>query len=179
MTAAPTAPDRLLTDLRRAFDQGFSDLLEDAPRDSEELLAIRVGRDPYALKLTDLGGLGSSRKIVPLPTRNAALLGVAGVRGTLVPVYSLAVLLGYSTNAASPRWFAVSLNPDPVALAFEEMEGFVRVSRADMSLAPRLEGAGRPVAATVRMGEILRLVVDTSGMVVGLKAGAPSGIKEG
>ncbi len=81
-------------ELRDAFDRVFAEAHPPAPPPSEDLLAIRIASEPYALRLTEIAGLFADRKITPVAGRVSALLGIAGFRGLIVPVYDLQVLLG-------------------------------------------------------------------------------------
>lgn len=99
----------------------------------ENLLAIRVAGDPYALRLGELTGLHVCPKVIPLPTGVSSLLGIAGFRGILVPVYDLRVLLGYP-RAGSPRWVALAHEESAVGLAFDALEGQLRVARDAITL---------------------------------------------
>jgi chemotaxis signal transduction protein len=116
--------------LRAAFDRAFAEPFRlDAPA-SESLLAIRAGNEPFALRLAEIAGLFADRKISHVPGNMPALLGLAGFRGALVPVYSLQVLLAHAAARAAagvPRWIVLAAAA-PVAFAFEVLEGQLRVS---------------------------------------------------
>jgi chemotaxis signal transduction protein len=122
--------------LRRAFDGSFADPPAAAARGREGFLTVRIGGDPYAFRVGDVLAVVSDRKIVAVPTPAPALLGLASLRGDLVPVYDLAQLLG-QPRATSTRWLAVARGPDPVGFAFETFE-------AHVSAASDLE-VGRPI----------------------------------
>jgi purine-binding chemotaxis protein CheW len=109
--------------LREAFDLSFS--RAPAARDAapENLLAIRIGTDRYALRLASIAGLFAGKSISWVPSPVPELLGIAGFRGTVQPVYDLAMLLGHP-QAASPRWIVMAA-PQAVGLAFEGFDGFV------------------------------------------------------
>ena len=134
MTGKPrTAGTRSAAELARQFDRSFADPARAADEEIEELLAIRVGGDAYAVRLRDVTGLMVDRKIVPLPTPEPALLGIVGLRNGIAPVYSLAALLGYGPTAEAPRWLLL-VDPGPqFGLAFPEFDGHRRVARADVS----------------------------------------------
>jgi purine-binding chemotaxis protein CheW len=68
----------------------------------------------------------SDRPVTPLPGPQAALLGVAGFGGAIVPVYDLAALLGHPVPER-PRWLVVAAGTPPLALAFHNLDGHVRV----------------------------------------------------
>jgi chemotaxis signal transduction protein len=129
----PTAAARSARELAREFDRSFADPARAADEEVEELLAIRVGGDAYAVRLRDVTGLVADRKIVPLPTPEPALLGIVGLRNGLAPVYSLAALLGYGPAAEAPRWLLLVGAGPQFGLAFPAFDGHRRVARADVS----------------------------------------------
>lgn len=116
--------------LRQAFDLSFAQAPRMASENPESLLAIRIGGDPYAIRVTEIGGLHVDRLIMPLPTPVPELLGVTGFRGQIAPVYDLAALLGYA-RGRSLRWLILLRSPDQrslVALAFDTFEMHFSVS---------------------------------------------------
>ncbi len=159
MTARFDLEERLV-DFRRAFDHAFALAPVTNAGAFEDLLAIRVAGDPYAVRVREIAGLVASRRIVPLPSRRDELLGVAGVRGSLVAVYSLGALLGYGADSAAPSWLALAGAPEALGLAFEEFEAFMRVRSEDVYAEPSLDGARRHVGEVVRAEDQSRRVVD-------------------
>lgn len=111
--------------LRDAFDRSFAEARPPDPPAAENLLAIRIGLEPYALRLSEIAGLFADRKIIPLPGGAPALLGIAGFRGAIVPVYDLPELLGHRVDETI-RWLAMAAG-EPVAFAFAVLEGHLRV----------------------------------------------------
>jgi chemotaxis signal transduction protein len=115
-------------ELRTAFDRARAvPFASEAAGRIESFLAIRVCEDAYAIRISEISGLANDRKIVPLPGAISELIGVAGIRGTLIAVYSLASLLGYGAEAVPGRWLALCGAGEPVALAFSQFEGYVMV----------------------------------------------------
>jgi chemotaxis signal transduction protein len=112
--------------LRQAFDGSFAAAPHGAAADEVSLLAIRVGGEPVALRVHDTAGLLVVGRIVALPSHRPELLGITGVRGAVVPVFSLARLTGRS-DADSPRWVALAGGADRIGLAFATFEGHLRV----------------------------------------------------
>lgn len=123
--------------LRREFDLSFAQAPRMATEQRANLLAIRIGGDPYAIRVCDIGGIHVGYHIMPLPTPVPELLGVAGFRGQIVPVYDLAALLGYA-RAAAPRWLVLlwQREREAVALAFESFEMHFSVPQAHIVQAP-------------------------------------------
>jgi chemotaxis signal transduction protein len=160
--------ERTLAELRGAFDGAFAAPPRPAARDEVALLAIRAGGDAVTLRVLDVAGLLPLRKIVPLPSRRPELLGIVGLRGTVLPVYRLAQLLGRPAPAEPPRWIALAGSADRVGVAFEVFEGHIVVPARDvqpvsgpghLAEVALVGGAPRPVVA---IPSILRAIIRTS-----------------
>lgn len=143
--------------LREAFDRSYAQppVLE-AVR-TEDLLAIRVAGNPYALRVAEIAGLFADRAVVPVPSAAPELLGVSGLRGAIVPVYDLAALLGCPARAA-PRWLVLARAREPVALAFDVMEAQLAVSPRDVIFETGDAGPRTHVRGTLRAEGGLRLI---------------------
>jgi chemotaxis signal transduction protein len=177
---APLDLDQRLRLFRHAFDQAFAAAPIATVDTFEDLLAVRVAGDPYALRAREITELVASRKVVPLPSRRPELLGVAGIRGSLVAVYSLAALLGYAADSRPTSWLALAGASKPIGLGFEEFEGFLRVRSGDVYPAPPEEGTTRHIGDIVRVANQSRRVVDTGSMLgaLAVHAGIAGSSKE-
>lgn len=154
--------------LRQAFDAGFAAPRPVDPTPTEDFLAIRVGAEACALRLAEVAGLHADKKITRLPGAAAALLGIAGFRGTILPVYSLAGLLGRPPEQA-PRWLAVASGAS-IALGFEGFEGHLRIARA--AVLPGQEAEGRFYGRSyVRAGDVLCPVIDLTAVIAAIDLG--------
>lgn len=124
-------PQTRAAQLRDAFDDAFSEAPSVVAVALVELLAIRIGGDRYAIRLSECAGLHLDRKVTPLPTSVPGLLGIAGFRGSLVPVYDLRVSLGHPRRTDAPRWLVSVSGSDKgvgvVALAFDVFDAQLRV----------------------------------------------------
>lgn len=147
MKIRPEATERRLAELRLAFDESFASPPPEPARDLLHFLAIRVAGDPYALRLTELAGLQPYRKIVSLPGSAA---GLAGVRGRLVAVYSLAVLLGYPTVEAKARWIVVCEADHSIGLVIEDFERHQHVAGSALQTAAESGPLNEHVSAIYR-----------------------------
>jgi len=112
--------------LRADFDRSFTEPARRQDVEHVGLLAVRAGGRPYALRLSQASGLHPDRPVTPLPGPLGALLGVAGFTGAIVPVYDLAALLGHPWPDR-PRWLVRVIGGPPLALAFHQLDGHVRV----------------------------------------------------
>ena len=147
-------------ELRNAFDRARAvpHSLQ-AAEQTEKLLAVRVCGDPYVIRISEISGIAHARKIVGLPSTIPEQLGLAGVHGSLVPVYSLAGLLGYSTETAQAKWLALCGVEEPFGLALNDLEGYLMVPLAQIDAA-QSDDVTRPHARhMVRTGDAVRAVI--------------------
>jgi len=162
-------------ELRREFDRAFAEPARaEAVEAPVPLLALRAGADSCLVRLSDMQGLLARPTIVPLPGPLPELLGLTGVRGALLPVFSLAALRGQAAGGAVPPWMIVVEADGPVGLAFEEMLGYVTLKRSEVASLPRGSGAAETQAA--RVGDTLRPLIDVSSLVAELKRRAAQAV---
>lgn len=155
--------------LRADFLRGFASPVVHAAFDTIDLLAIRVAGVPYALRMDEIAEVSAQRRVVPVPTSEKVLLGLAGIRGVVVPVYSLAMVLEHAPSELGAPWFAIHAGKERVALAFDLLERYVRVPRAalqSISEDPRTEH----ISAVVRLDDAQRAVVDIASIVRAIEA---------
>jgi chemotaxis signal transduction protein len=113
--------------LRRQFDESFALPYQPPPAPYIDLLSIRLGGRPHALRQDQMSGLFAGRPVVALPSSQPHLLGLAGVRGVLVPVFALAALVGADAPGERPHWLVLCGRDEPIGLAFQELDRYVRV----------------------------------------------------
>lgn len=169
VTEVPTSFSARVADLRSSFDRAFAAPVQTDSAIDQNLLAIRAGGEAYAVRLTEVRGLFVDRAITRVPTGSPSLLGIAGFRGAIVPVYSLPILLGHATSQV-PRW-VVMVAAVPIALVFDLFEGHLRVP-ADAILPQQPHAQMRSYAPEfVRSGMVVRPVLHLASVVASL--GAP------
>jgi chemotaxis signal transduction protein len=121
-------------DLKRAFDLTFQQPLVKRGHELVHLLIVRIGTARFALKVADLAGLARAQTVVPLPGADAGLLGVAGLKGRMVAVYSLAAMIGCpELSTEQNRWMVLCRCEKEIALAFTAVTGTMMVPRAELS----------------------------------------------
>ena len=152
-----TVGDRLLN-LRADFDRSFTEPARRHDAEHAELLAVRAGGRPYALRLSQTSGLFPERPVTALPGPVPALLGIAGFGGAIVPVYDLAALLGHPVPER-PRWLVLAAGAPPLALAFHALDGHVRVP-ADVIVTEAGGRTGRCLGGMVSLAGGTRPIVD-------------------
>jgi chemotaxis signal transduction protein len=145
--------------LRTDFDNSFAEPVRDHDEEAVELLAIRAGQRPYALRLAQTAGLHPDRPVTPLPGPLPALLGLAGFAGTVVPIYDLAALLGHPV-AERPRWLVLATGTPPLGLAFHELDGHVRVPAGAIVAEDAAQGRRGCLRGMVDLDGASRPIVD-------------------
>lgn len=153
--------------LRRAFDESFAVAPETGRGEMVDFLAIRVDSGRYALRVLDLAALAGRRRIVPLPSPDPALAGLAGAQGRLVPVYRLGVLLGSGGGDEELTWLAVCGKEEPVGLAFAAVEGYLRVARAELYASD--SGRQQFVHEALRAAGEVRYVLDVASILASIR----------
>lgn len=108
-------------EIRRQFDESFRSAPAKIREHADNRLLFVLGQRSLSLPLEQVSEVLRSRAITPLPGSPQELLGLVGLRGTLVPVYRLAELIGIASpaEAAGPLWILVVPQPQLVGLALE------------------------------------------------------------
>jgi len=158
--------------LAEAFDHAFALAPAALAPDAIDLIGIRLGGDPFAIRLAETAGVFVDRKVTPVPTAVAEFLGIAGIRGALVPVYDLAQLVG-RTPAKNVHWLVLARQA-PIAFACDAFERQIRL--AGSALAPRAD-TGQHVREVATMDGMARPIIDLSSLAatVGARAKAEQG----
>lgn len=133
------------------------------------MLLIRVGGDPFAIRLRDIGGLIAKSIMVPVPASGNNLLGLAGIRGSIVPVFGLAPLFGYPQAADGARWIVLCASEEPIALGFAEFEGYRRLPASSILSDEGPRGAREYSPETARMDNGHRPVIDIARVVASIR----------
>ena len=66
----------------------------------ERVLVFRVGAERFAVRLAEVDEVMDAPAVRPLPDTRAPMLGIATLRGELVPVYDARPLLDLEDGAA-------------------------------------------------------------------------------
>lgn len=146
--------------LREEFDHAFSLPARVETTSGRHLLAIRVAGHPYALNPEEIAGLQVDQAVVPVPGMLPEWLGLAGIRGGLVPVFSLAMLLGYERPTPTrPRWLAVCGSGQLFGLAFDEFERHLNLAPSQIAAADSVNTKTEHVLAVAQAEDMPRPVI--------------------
>ena len=155
-------------ELRAEFDLSFAASHEVSRAKGDSFLEIKVGDGVFALRLAEIAGLFSDRKITPIPSAAPALLGVASFRGMITPVYGLEAFFEKPINRGA-RWLAVSAVAQ-VALAFTGLIGHTRRSPGDALPSPPGQQAQKFTRHFLPIGDHLRPIVDLEAIVAEIRS---------
>lgn len=145
-----------LQKLRSEFDQTFARAPDAADAATEGLLAIRVGGSRYVVRADEISGVGTAGKVIRVPSRARGLAGLTGIRGTLLPVFSLVTLLDEAPGDATPGWLFFVGREEPLAFAFHGIDAYRKVE----------PGKSTPLAEAARQHASLREVLAWDASVV-------------
>lgn len=88
--------------------------------EAQKYLTFAAGGRHYALPAGEIMEIIAMPAVARLPVSPPALLGMANLRGTAVPVASLRCLLGQKAGAAAPRAIVLD-GPSPVVLVIDSV----------------------------------------------------------
>jgi chemotaxis signal transduction protein len=147
-----------LHDLRTEFDNAFARANVSQAAACQQYLGIQVGTSGYAVRVLDIGGLFADRPITRLPNADATFLGIAGLRGAVIPVYDLASLLGHP-RSNTPRWLI--LVRGALALAFDAFDTHLNLP-ATAVVPARQPRPGGFVREALQADGAMRAIVDVN-----------------
>lgn len=122
--------EQKLEQLRLDFDHSFAEEPRTAPATHDDLLVLSCGGELFAVRLAEISALVTQKKVTALPGSVPGMLGIAGFRGSTVPVYDLGALLGHGPESGR-AWLLLTAATPRIALAFEAFHGHLRVPRAE------------------------------------------------
>lgn len=123
--------------MRAEFDAGFARPPARFETDLEDVLALRLGDEPCALRLSDIAGVIAHPLLTVLPTPAPALLGIIGNRGSVVAAYDLGRLS--DGPATRPCWLVIAAAEPTVGVTFEHFDGYRRIHRGSVEAGRLIE----------------------------------------
>jgi chemotaxis signal transduction protein len=159
MIQAASQMAQRVAELQREFDRSFAEPPSAGKSASHDLLAIRLDQQHFALHLSDIAGLFADKKITPVSGASGSLLGIAGFRGAVAPVYDLQRLLG-CPPVRDPRWLVMTASAS-VGFAFVAFDGQLRVP-ASAIIPQQNSDAQILTSGVIRHDGILRPIIELS-----------------
>lgn len=157
-------------DLARAFDEGFAHAPLPGFERSVGFIALRLGGDPYAVRITEVAELLKGRTVIPMPSPSADFLGLARLRGGIISVHSLRGILGYSVPSENARWLLLAAPAQVVAFAIDDFEGYLGVGPSNILPSPA--GVGRAhLSEVARVNQGHRPIISLQSVLARLESG--------
>ena len=170
MSTRPSLVPQSVVELRRAFDQAFASAPGEQAPEAEDILSLRIAGKPYGVKVHEIAGIARVSRIVPLPSSTPGLLGIVQIRGTLVPVYSLSIILGHPQASPGPAcWVALHGRHDPVALDLGEFKACIRVLKSELCSPEDGTAGRRHIGQVARTPTGVRAIIDVVSVVESIK----------
>lgn len=144
--------------LAKEFDESFSRPIATDREEREDLLAIRACDTHLAVRSREIAGIMRCPPLALMPGRNAALRGLAGVRGTLVAVFGLGALVGGGHDPPASGWIVLCAADTRIALLFDELVGYESVASSAIHAGAATEPGG-PTRQVVELGGVNRAVI--------------------
>jgi len=141
---------------RRTRGAAVAEEREAAAAETVPLVIFAIGSQEFAFPLGVVEEvLRVPSEIAVVPLADAAVIGSAAVRGTLLPLLSLRVLLALpGTDGAKARVLVVRIGANRVGLVVDAMRAIVRVAEDDIDPIPQVLARG---GAEARIQAICRL----------------------
>ncbi len=134
----------------------------------ERVLVFRVGAERFAVRLAEVDEVMDAPAVRPLPDTRAPMLGIATLRGELVPVYDARPLLDLEDGAAETERSAMLLfarGAKRVGLAIDDVFDAITVESGDLRSAPGTEAADGILVGVVRRDRDLIGVLDAEALL--------------
>jgi chemotaxis signal transduction protein len=167
-------------DMKKSFDRTFQEPLVERAQELVHLLIVRIGTPRFALRVADLAGLARAQTVAPIPGANSELLGLVGLKGRMVAIYSLAAMIGSpEASTEQNRWMVLCRCEREIALAFTAVTGTMMVPRAELN--PVSPGAPPHATDTVGSGaaQLWLLNVNSIAEAIAKKTGATASAENG
>jgi chemotaxis signal transduction protein len=126
-----------LREMRDSFDDSFANappILEN--NEKEDFLVIQIYQDQYAVQVNELKALQIKKKIIPIPCENKSLLGLAGMQGQVIPIFSLASILNIQSLSneefGKENNFIICGNISQIGLAFLKLGSYHQINKKDI-----------------------------------------------
>jgi purine-binding chemotaxis protein CheW len=127
------------------------------------LLVFRVGRERFAVPLSDVDEVIDAQPVHRVPDAPAAVLGVATVRGSLLTVYDPRPLLSVAGSVDAAMLLFVR-GDRRVALAIDDVFDPVVIDASDLRAPPSGTDADGIVIGVIRRDADLIAVLDTTAL---------------
>jgi purine-binding chemotaxis protein CheW len=131
---------------------------------SERLLVFRVGTERFAVRLGAVDEVIDAPALQPLPDAGDTVLGLATLRGELVPIFDPRPLLHVGADVRGAVLLFVR-DGRRVGLAIDDVFDAIVVEATDLRSAPGAEAADGILVGVIRRGTDLVALLDADALL--------------
>jgi purine-binding chemotaxis protein CheW len=165
VSAAPPAPQPAVT------PSAAPEAAAEGPKLKEvELLSFLLGSEEYVVMVEDVREVLKVRDRTLVPNAPAHILGVASLRGTMLPIVDLSKRLGLATGPGGDkaRIVVVKAGDEQVGILVDRVTGVLRISPDEIKPAPEnVEQGAEYLRGIVRKNDKLYILLDLEKAVIG------------
>lgn len=130
-----------------------------------ELLLFRVGSEHFALALAQAEEAVESLAVHPLPGSPAGMLGVAQLRGAMLPVYAAEPLLGAAPAPDANVTLVVRGQAGRAGIVIDDVEDVMMADLSTLRAVPGARGGDPVLRGVTPRGPELVAVCDADALV--------------
>ena len=88
-----------------------------------ELVIFRISGQPYAMMIDYLVGIEDVDHVTPVANAPANIIGIANIRGEVVPILDLAARFGTVCDATRPQYLLIRIGGEPMCFMVDSVDG--------------------------------------------------------
>jgi purine-binding chemotaxis protein CheW len=134
--------------------------------DEEQIVSFRLGRETFAVKVTQVREIGKVQDITKIPKMPDYIEGVMNLRGQITTVIDLKKRFGISAGegrTAQSRIIVAEIGDNQLGIIVDAVEDVMRISRTSISAPPKTLTTGVEAAALTgicKLGDKLVMMLD-------------------
>lgn len=103
-----------------------------------ELVIFRINGQPYGMRIDYLEGIEAVENVTPVANAPANIIGIANIRGEVVPVLDLAARFGMNCSAERPQYLLIRINGEPICFRVDSVDGMREYSQDELMIVPKI-----------------------------------------
>lgn len=142
----------------------MSDLTATSQSGVLECVTFSVGGQIYCLDIMLIREIRRWVPVTPLPHADPQVLGVINLRGSVIPIYDLAVHFGITRTAPSARnvVIVVDVQGSSFGILVESVSEILTVNKSDVQETPRMNRGNQPslIDGLISVGDDMAQLID-------------------
>lgn len=114
--------ENTLENLKNTFNYVFTNPVSNLINiEKENFISIYIFQKQFALKISELKGIELGKKILSIPSEDKSLLGISVSQGQVIPIFSLAMILGIQKGSEKENAFIICGENEQAGFAFTKL----------------------------------------------------------